>query len=233
MQRWRRALMLGVVAGVAAAAPPAAAQVCNGLPFRGRGIVAASYLSGDAADSPFALREYGASVTRQLPGWSPLATHHVVQLEGGAGRASFDTLTAGAGPTHFAGSGGSLGGSYTLDVLPGSYIGDYVLCISGGLQGQWWRVSGLNGGGLTVPLWLSFGAPLRLGPTGVFPHAAFGGYWRAVTGEAPYRSVRAHGLRPWSEAGVGVLLGPTRLDGAVRHEFRTRERLVLTLGLEL
>ncbi len=233
MQRWRGILILGVVAGVGAAAPPAAAQVCNGLPFRGRGIVAASYLSGDAADSPFALREYGASVTRQLPGWSPLGTHHVVRLEGGLGRASFDTLTAAAGPAHFAGSGGSLGGSYTLDVLPGSYTGEYVVCVSGGLQGQWWRVAGLNGGGVTLPVWLSFGVPLRLGPTGIFPHAGFGGYWRAVTGNAPDGSVRARGFRPWGEVGAGLLLGPARLDGALRHEFRTRERLVVTLGLEL
>ncbi len=228
MQRLLRTLVLAALA--VGAASPAAGQVCNGLPFRGRGIVAASYLSGEAADSPFALRELGGSYVRQLPGWSPLETHHALRIDAAFGRASFDTLAAPGMPGHFAGSGGMVGASYTLDVLPSSYGGDYTVCVSAGLQRQWWRVSGSNGGGVVLPVWLSFGAPLQAGPIGVFPHVSVGAYGRLVSGQGPLRPVRERGFRPWGDAGVGFILGPARIDAAVRHEFQARERAVLTIA---
>ena len=233
IEPWRGIVAAGVLLAGAAAATPAAAQLCNGLPFRSRGIVAASYLTGDAADSPYVLREYGASVARQLPGWSPFGTHQVVRAQGGVGRASFDTLTAATGPAHFAGNGGSVGVSYTVDVLPASVTGEYVLCLSGGLQGQWWHVAGLGAGGVAAPIWLSFGAPIRLGSLALFPHGSFGAYWRAVTGQAPDGPVRERGVRPWSDTGAGLMLGRARLDAVLRHELDTRERVVFSFGLEL
>ena len=130
---------------------------------------------------------------------------------------------------HLSGSGGAVGGSYTLDVLPASCAGEYVLCPSGGLQGEWWRVSGMSARGMTLPLWLSFGAPLRLGVMGIFPHASFGGYARLVTGEVPSGALRSRDLRPWGDA--GLLLGPAAVDASIRHEFRTRERAVLTFSV--
>ncbi len=233
MERWHRILMAAVLV-VGGAASPAVGQVCNGLPFRGRGIVAASYMDGDAADSPYALHQYGGILVHQLPGWSPLGTHQVVRIEGMVGRASLDSLVVATGSaTHFAGSGGTAGASYTVDVLPASYAGEYVLCLSAGVQGQWWHVTGMDGGGVTLPVWLSFGAPLRRGPTGFFPHASFGAYWRTVTGQAPAGPVRSHGVLPWADAGVGLLLGRTRVDAVIRHELRARERALVTFAFQL
>src|SRR5512141_1368846 len=127
----------------AVCALPLAAQVCNGMPFSGHGMVAASYLSGDAADSPYTVRQYGAELVHQLNAWTPLGTHQLIRLEGAAGRASED-IPRGLNlpPDHVGGSGASAGLAYTLDVLPGSYAGPYVICLSSAVQGQWWRVAG-------------------------------------------------------------------------------------------
>lgn len=223
---------LALLITLAAAAGPAAGQACNGLPFRGRGLVAASYLAGDAADSPYALHEYGGTVVRQLPGWSPFATHHLLRFDATGGRASLDTLAPATGlVTRIGGGGGALGGSYTVDVLPGSYAGDYAICASAAVQGQWWNVGGFTASAVTVPVWLSFGGPLRVGTAGVSAHAGFGAYWRTVSGDGPQGSLARRGLRPWGDAGAGLLLGPARLDATVRHEFRTRQRVVVTFGI--
>ncbi len=228
-KRW-----LWILITAAAAASPAAGQVCNGLPFRGQRMVAASYLTGDAADSPYSLRELGATGVYQLPGWSPFGTHQLLRVEAAGGRASLE----GPGPTagtlvQVRGNGGMLGLSYTIDVLPSSYAGDYAICVSAGLQRQWWWVSGSSGGGMILPVWLSFGAPLRAGPTGLFPHAALGAYARDVAGDSQQGRVESHGVRPWGDVGLGFFLGPARIDAALHHEFRTRQRAVITFALPM
>ncbi len=224
-------LVLGLGAG-GSGVSPAAAQACNGLPFRGRGLLGASYLAGDAADSPYALHELGGMVLRQLPGWSPFGTHHMVRIEASGGAASLDTLAPATGVmTHIGGSGGTAAGSYTVDVLPGSYAGDYSICLSGAVQGQWWTVGGFNAGDLTVPVWLSVGVPVRVKSGGVSAHAGFGAYWRSVSGVGPRGSMAGAGVRPWGDAGAGVLLGPARIDATLRHEVRARERVSVTFGV--
>lgn len=222
---------------LAALAVPVAAraQVCNGLPFRSEGGVVGTYVSGDASDTPYHVRQYGGSIVQQLPFWTPFGTHHAIRLDGVGGTADWTGKLA---PTdlvdsHFGGHQGSGGISYTMDILPQSVAGSYVICLSAGVQGVWWRVEDMQGRGLTAPFWLSFGVPLRVGAFGANPHASFGGYYRKVTGEAPVANVLTRGFRPFGDAGVGLMIGPLRVDGTVRHEFRTRSRGMVSFGFAM
>lgn len=229
-----RGRVLGVALGALcfAAASPARGQVCNGLPFRGNGMVAARYVSGDAADRPYTIRALGAVVVRQLPGWDPVGGHHAVSFNASGANATWMDARALPGAPRLAGRGASGGAVYTADLLPGSYGGAYTLCLSGGVQGQWWQVDRLSSRGVTVPLFLSFGVPLGSARFGVLPHASFGAYGRVLAGSSPEGSVRTRGLRPWSEAGVGFYAGHVRTDAGLEHEFRSAARVLLTLGLE-
>ncbi len=220
------------VAALALAAP-ARGQVCEGLPFRGTAAVAATYLSGDAADGPYAVRQLGGILVRQLPGWSPLGTHQALRLEAAGGQASWHTPPQAPLPAGFEGLGARARLGYTLDVLPNSAVGSYVVCASAALEGEYWRVGGLGAGGATLPAWLSFGVPLGPSSFAILPHASFGGYLRAISGRTPAGDLRPHGFSPWAELGAGLVARGLSLDLGLRHEFHSRERVVVRAGLDL
>lgn len=229
-----RSLMVAAVfaAGTLAGAP-AHAQTCQGVPFHGSGAVVATYLSGDAADGPYAVRQYGGALVRQLPWWTPLGTHQALRLEASAGEARWHSPPLMQPPTSFDGEQASGGLTYTADVLPSSAVGSYAVCASAAIQGEYWRVDGLRAGGVTLPIWLSFGLPLGSSSMAVVPHASFGGYLRVFSGNTPDGTLQARGIRPFAETGTGLVLRAVRLDAFVRHEFKSRERLVLRAGLAL
>ena len=126
---------LGLAALVIAA--PARGQVCEGLPFRGTAAAAATYVSGDAADGPYSVRQYGGAFVRQLPGWSPLGTHQVVRLNAAAGQARWQSAPRVLPVTRFEGRQASAGIGYTVDALSNSAVGSYVVCASVALEGQY------------------------------------------------------------------------------------------------
>lgn len=214
-------------------ASPARSQVCEGLPFRGTAAAAATYTSGDAADGPYSVRQYGGALVHQLPGWSPLGTHQVVRLTAAAGQATWHSAPRVLPATRFDGRQASAGIGYTLDALSNSAVGSYVVCASAALEGQYWRVGGASAGGATLPLWLSFGLPLGPAAFALVPHAGFGAYARAISGRSPEGDLRPHGLSPWAAIGLGLAARGLSLDGSLRHEFHSRQRLVVRAGVGL
>jgi len=219
-------LLLAALGGAA----PLHAQACNGLPLRHRGVVAGTYLNGTAAETPLQLEQYGAAVVYQLPGRSPWGTHQAVRLDGRYGDAAAERKLNGLLVDRFPGHQYGASAGYTVDVLPSSYVGQYVVCLNVGADASHWDIDGESGTVFSLPAGLSFGIDLHRGAVGILPHASFGGFWFKATGDTPLGHVQRDGFKPWSEGGLGVTLGPAHVDATIRHEFKTRERGRITVG---
>ncbi|MBX6365739.1 MAG: hypothetical protein IRZ00_17970 [Gemmatimonadetes bacterium] len=206
------------------------AQTCNGLPIRGRGAVAASYLRGDAAETPLELAQYGGAAVVQIPGWSPFHTRHAVRVEARYGDATAEQRQNGTLVTRFPGHQYGAAAGYTVDVLPQSYVGDYVICLNAGADASHWEIDGQSGTVFTIPAGLTFGVDLHGATVGVAPHAGFGAFWHHAAGDTPLGRVERSGVKPWGEGGVGVTVGPMHADASVRHEFKVSRRARFTMG---
>lgn len=220
----------GLLLSALVAAHPLHAQTCNGMPMRGRGAVAATYLNGDAAETPLELKQYGGAVLYQIPGWSPFHTRHAVRVEGRYGDASAEERLNGLVVSRFPGHQYGASAGYTVDVLPHSYVGQYVVCLNAGADASHWDIDGESGTVFTIPADLSFGIDLHRGAFGVTPHVGFGAFWHHASGDTPLGPVQRSGFKPWNEGGIGVTVGPMHVDAAVRHEFKVRERGRITVG---
>lgn len=220
----------GLLVAALAAAGPADAQTCNGMPMRGRGAVAATYLRGDAAETPLELEQYGGGAVVQIPGWSPFQTRHAVRVEARYGDAAAEQRQNGILVTRFPGHQYGVAAGYTVDVLPHSYVGQYVICLNAGADASHWDIDGQSGTVFTIPADLSFGVDLHGGTFGVTPHAGFGAFWHHTAGDTPLGRVERSGFKPWGEGGIGLTVGPMHVDASVRHEFKVRRRARFAMG---